>query len=59
MQKCSRNSRSLSNSVGFSELERSELTPAQTTFLPLSAMLDEATSFFSDMMERLGQVGPA
>ena len=59
MQKCSRNSRSLSSLVGFFELERPELTPARTTLLPLSAALDEATSFFADMMERLGQVGPA
>ena len=52
MQKRSRNSYSFSSSVGFSEPERLELTPAQTTFLPLPAALDEATSFFVGMMER-------
>lgn len=57
MQKRSRNSRSLSNSSRLlRKLERPELTLARTTFLPLPAALDEATSFFAGMMERWAEL---
>ena len=56
MQKCSQNSRSLRNSVGFSELGLLELAPARPPFLHLLAALVEAMPFFAAILEQWAEL---